>query len=121
MCILDDVQAMSRIFTTTFLKSLLSPSLTYLTIHSKAQTVENWRIKHQDLCTLKEYSVLGRYCSLAMAKCLKQNNISYNALKVAFEEHYDNHEAFNTHLHGLGITRKTWQEWVWKHFRHIPT
>ena len=36
-------------------------------------------------------------------------------LEMAFEEYYGDCKVFNSHLHGLGIMRKTWQEWVWKH------
>ena len=62
----------------------------------------------------------GRYCGISMVKRLKQKNFSYSVFQTAFEEHYGDCKAFNSHLHGLGITRKAWQEWVWKHFRHIP-
>jgi len=114
---LEDVKAMKRIFTTTFLKPFLSPLLTHLTIRNKAEIVAEWKIKYQNLATLKEYAVLGQYCTLAMAKCLKRLNISYKTLQTAFEEHYNDRKAFNTHLYDKGITRKVWQGKIWDHFR----
>ena len=65
--------------------------------------------QYENLVTMTEYAVLGQYCSLATAKCLKQVNVSYEILQTAFEEHYNNHMAF-THLCDKGITRKSWEE-----------
>jgi len=65
--------------------------------------VAKWRVRHHSQVILKEYSVLGQYCTEAMAKHLKKLKISYAMLKAAFEEHFGNRQDFNTSLHGIGI------------------
>ena len=118
---LDDVKAMSKIFNCSFLKPLLSTPTTYLTFRDKSQIVSNWRIRHQNLSTLKQYSVMGRYCSEAMANHLKRLDISYRTLKAVFDDHLGDHKAFNTNLGAIGIRRKVWQDKIWKHFQHVPS
>ena len=111
---LEDVRAMQRIFSTNNLKPLLS----LLTIRSKAQIVEHWQQKHQELATMQQYTIhFGRSCTKAMSKRLSQLKLSYDALKSVFDDNIDNRQAFNKQLHKSGITRKAWCEKMWEHFR----
>ena len=50
-----------------------------------------------------------------MFKCLSQLELSYDIMKLAFEDNTDDRQVFYDYLCRAGLNKKAWPEKIWDH------
>ena len=102
---MEDVKAMKAVFSSDFMKDVLSN----LSIRSHAQIVAYWQQKSREWLNAQQFVMhLGRDCTQTMALCLNERGLLYDDLKRIFDRSTDE-ASFHSHLFDAGVARKPWQ------------
>jgi len=110
---LEDVQMMIKIFISS---NHFSDILQSLTIRSVTQIITDWKKAHEEFLVQNQArSLYGAGTSKAMAKCLKQNRLSYEILQEMFRR-CPSLESFDNITRDSGVKHKTWRQQLWEHF-----
>jgi len=87
-----------------------------LTIRSVIQIITDWKNTHEAYIVQNEaQSLYGGHTSKAMAKCLKQNQLSYEILQEMFRR-CPSQESFDDMTRDSGVKHKVWRQQLWEHF-----